>query len=72
MRGSERDFRTSFLCDKNWKNAPFSLSLRDFNGILTGQNIEKNGSLNIINKVTDEWSVIFYWKDVRSTKQPIL
>ena len=58
MRGSERDFSASFLCYKKWENVPFSLILCDFNGILTGQNIEKNGSLNIINKVQTEWSVI--------------
>ena len=42
------------------------LSLCDFNSILTGQNIEKNGSLNIINKVQTEWSVMIYakkWKE---------
>ena len=53
MRGSERDFRASFLCDKKWEIVPISLILCDFNGILTGQNIEKIGSLNIINRVSD-------------------
>ena len=53
MRGSEKDFRASFLYDKIWEFVPFSLILCDFNGILSGLNIEKNGSLHIINRVTD-------------------
>jgi hypothetical protein len=51
---------------KNFHKIPEGLSLCDFNSILTGQNIEKNGRLNIINKVQTEWSVMIYakkWKE---------
>ena len=51
---------------RDFQKIPESLSLCDFNSILTGQNIEKNGSLNIINKVQTEWSVMIYakkWKE---------
>ena len=47
---------------RGFQKIPESLSLGDFNSILTGQNIEKNGSLNIINKVQTEWSVMIYAK----------
>jgi hypothetical protein len=33
---------------RNFQKIPESLSLCDFNGILTGQNIAKNGCVNII------------------------
>jgi hypothetical protein len=33
---------------KNFQKIPESLILCDFNGILTGQNIAKNGCVNII------------------------
>jgi len=56
-----------FLRNKNFtgrkfRKLPKNLSLCDFNSILTGQNIEKNGSLNIINKVQTEWSVMILAK----------
>ena len=47
---------------RDFQKIPESLSLCDFNSILTGQNIEKNGRLNIINKVQTEWSVMIYAK----------
>ncbi len=42
---------------RNYQKIPERLILCDFNGILTGQNIAKKGSTNIINKVQTEWSV---------------
>ena len=51
---------------KNFQKIAEGLSLCDFNGILTGQNIEKNGRLNIINKVQTEWSVMICAKNERS------
>lgn len=49
-------------CSRNYQKIPKSLSLCDFNGILTGQNIAKNGSVNIIKTVQTEWSVMIYAK----------
>ena len=61
-----KEIQGLFFCDKVGRFVPFFLILCVFNGILTGQNIEKNGRLNIINKVQTEWSVMIYakkWKE---------
>lgn len=49
--------KQSFLLAEISKKLPESPSLCDFNAILTGQNLEKNGHLNIISKVQTTRSV---------------